>query len=236
MAEKKYRIIEDFIIRQINEKKYKTGEQIPTEEQLCKQFNFSRMTVNKALSHLSEMGYITRSPKKGSFVSIPAVHKATTQRQSFSEDMRKIGLTPGSKLISYSLIRASEKPDIRDKLSLNDTDYLHYFVRLRTGDDIPVAVSYTYVAVSVVPAIDISSLESSFYAYLDKIGITRDAMNMEIKAVLPDKEKKELLQIDEAALLCSSHVSYTKKDHLFIPFEYIETYYNGNIYTYSTEN
>ena len=72
-----------------------------------------------------------------------------------------------------------------------------------------------------------------FYAYLDQIGITRDRTDMEIKAVLPDKEKKELLHIDHSALLLSSHVTYTMIDQALIPFEYIETYYNGDMYTYT---
>ncbi len=235
MEEKKYKIVEDYIIKNIKEKNFKAGEQIPTEDELCKKFGFSRMTVNKALNHLSEMGYINRSPKRGSFVNVPTIHKVTVLQQSFSEDMKRIGLTPGSKLLSYSLVKASDYPEIKEKLLLENDDFIHYFVRLRTGDDMPIAISYTYVSAKIVNAIDISSLDHSFYAYLDKIGITRDGVNLELSAVLPDQKKKELLHLEdtEAALLCSSHVTYTKKDHTLIPFEYIETYYNGNIYTYS---
>ncbi len=110
---------------------------------------------------------------------------------------------------------------------------MHYFIRLRTGNGKPIAVSYTYISAKIIPAIDISCLSKSFYAYLDQIGITRDRTDMEIKAVLPDKEKKELLHIDHSALLLSSHVTYTMIDQALIPFEYIETYYNGDMYTYT---
>ena len=232
----KYKQIEDYIIEEITGGKLKTGDQIMTEEQLCDKFGFSRMTVNKALNHLTERGYITRTPGKGSFVSAPRVTKATGGQQSFTKDMERIGMKAGSKLLSYEVMRAAEHPKIRLKLDLQDDDYIHYFVRLRTGDDKPIAVSYTYVSARVVPAIDISCLSSSFYAYLDQIGITRDGTSMEIKAVLPDKEKKELLHIDHAALLLSSHITYTQTESGLIPFEYIETYYNGEFYTYTTES
>ena len=53
MEEKKYKIVEDYIIKNIKEKNFKAGEQIPTEDELCRKFGFSRMTVNKALNHLS---------------------------------------------------------------------------------------------------------------------------------------------------------------------------------------
>ncbi|MFR5733539.1 MAG: GntR family transcriptional regulator [Clostridium sp.] len=45
------------------------------EEQLCQRFNFSRMTINKALNHLSTLGYIERIPGRGSFVTCPTYSK-----------------------------------------------------------------------------------------------------------------------------------------------------------------
>lgn len=229
----KYRQVEQYIIKEIKKGNLKTGDQIMTEEQLCEKFGFSRMTVNKALNLLSESGYITRTPGKGSFVSTPQVRKTTGDHQSFTNDMERIGLTAGSSLISYEADVAAKYPKAKKMLGLNDDDFVHYFIRLRTGNGKPIAVSYTYISAKIIPAIDISCLSKSFYAYLDQIGITRDRTDMEIKAVLPDKEKKELLHIDHSALLLSSHVTYTMIDQALIPFEYIETYYNGDMYTYT---
>lgn len=47
----------------------------------------------------------------------------------------------------------------------------------------------------------------------------------------PDEMQKELLDAGDAAILCSSHVTYTD-DSRMLPFEYTSTYYNGNMYTY----
>lgn len=231
----KYRQVEQYIIKEIEKGNLKTGDQIMTEEQLCEKFGFSRMTVNKALNRLSESGYITRTPGKGSFVSTPQVRKTTGDHQSFTNDMERIGLKAGSSLISYEADVAAKYPKAKKMLGLNDDDFVHYFIRLRTGNGKPIAVSYTYISAKIIPAIDISCLSKSFYAYLDQIGITRDRTDMEIRAVLPDKEKKELLHIDHSALLLSSHVTYTLIDQVLKPFEYIETYYNGDMYTYTTE-
>ena len=219
MSNAKYKQIEDHFIQLIESGALKYGDQIKTEEQLCQEFGCSRMTVNKAMNNLNQRGYITRAPGKGSFVRIPSVAKDSTSIASFTEDMKKIGLKAGSKLLSYNVISASEVPEIRDKLQLSNSDMIHY----------------GYISARIIPAIDISSLNNSFYAYLDEIGIPRLSKKMEITACIPDDFQKEHLEISNTALLCATHLTYTLFENEIKPFEYIKTYYNGDRYTYTTD-
>ena len=71
MSNAKYKQIEEHFIQLIESGALKYGDQIKTEEQLCQEFGCSRMTVNKAMNNLNQLGYITRAPGKGSFVRIP---------------------------------------------------------------------------------------------------------------------------------------------------------------------
>lgn len=228
----KYRQIEDYIKQEIDRNHLKIGDQIMTEEQLGRRFNFSRMTINKALNHLSELGYIERIPGKGSFVTAPHVRKDTNTITSFTEDMKSIGLTAGARLLSYEIFHGRDVPSVAKKLELGEDDLIHYFVRLRTGNKTPIAISYTYIAATIVPAVNVDCLNNSFYAYLDSLGIIRHCKHMELKAYLPTEEQKKLLEINNSALLCISHVTYTEHQDRTVPFEYIETYYNGDVYTY----
>lgn len=232
----KYQQIVEYIRHAIDKGEFKTNDQIPTEEELCKKFGFSRMTVNKALAKLTDSGYITRIPGKGSFVSSPHVTKDINEAFSFTEDMAHIGLVAGSKLLSYELIKGSSKPSVAKNLQIDEDDFMHYFVRLRTGNNIPIAISYTYISTKIVPAIDISSLNNSFYEYLKSIGINPVVLKHEFRASLPTPKQQKLLQADNIALLCSQHISYTLINDINVPFEYIETYYNGDTYTYSISN
>ncbi|UZW57446.1 UTRA domain-containing protein [Sphingobium sp. JS3065] len=52
------------------------GHRIPYEHELMKQYDCSRMTINKALSTLVERGLIERRKRAGSFVSAPKYHRA----------------------------------------------------------------------------------------------------------------------------------------------------------------
>ena len=234
--EAKYRQVESFIKDGIRDGSLEVGSRIMTEEQLCEHFGYSRMTINKALNSLASEGYIKRVPGKGSFVASVHVSKPSDSLKSFTEDMRDIGMVAGSKLLSSAVVRAETVPEVQAKLSLGDDDLVHEFSRLRTGDGKPVAISYNYVSASVIPAIDVACLSRSFYAFLDSLGIEREYCGSEFRAVLPTDEQKRLLEADDIALLCSAHCTYTRIDGLMVPFEYTETYYNGNIYTYVTRD
>ena len=151
--EPKYRQVEESIRQMIQLGTLKVGDQIPTEEELCEKFGFSRMTVNKALSNLSASGYIERVPGRGTFVRRHHVGKSLSSGTSFTEDMAAIGLKAGSKLLSYEVVPATAYPKAQEALELSDDDLIHHFVRLRTGDDIPVAISDTYISAAVIPVI-----------------------------------------------------------------------------------
>jgi GntR family transcriptional regulator len=64
-----YRQLFQSLHNQIHRGDYKTGEAIPTEEQLAAMYEVSRVTVRKALQGLVDEGLVVRQPGKGTFVA-----------------------------------------------------------------------------------------------------------------------------------------------------------------------
>jgi DNA-binding LacI/PurR family transcriptional regulator len=64
-----YQQVQAVLERQILRQELKPGELIPSESQLCEQFNVSSITVRRALQELVRNGLIYRRPGIGSFVS-----------------------------------------------------------------------------------------------------------------------------------------------------------------------
>lgn len=226
----RYLEIENELKREISSGKLCPNQQIMTEEQLCERYNVSRMTVNKAISNLVNGGYIYRIPGKGSFVRNPPMVKPIGMGRSFTEDMLAMGLKPSSKLLEYKVLRGYDIQDVAEKLKLEPSDLIHYFVRIRSGDDLPIGISYTYVSSKCVSAIDLSALESSFYEYIKGMGLEIGQMVGYFRAVLPTDEQRELLCVKNEAMLLYSHVTYLKDG---TAMEYIKTYYVGSRYSYS---
>ena len=229
----KYKIIEESILRDIKEKKYKLGDQIPTEAELGRDFNASRMTVNKAILSLVSKGYIERIAGKGSFVSGQFIEKPLIKKpRSFTEDMKSIGRTAGAVLLEYKILRGYELPEkILKNLQAEPNDFIHYFSRLRTGDNIIFAVSYDYVPCKTLPVIEASKLEGSFFKYFEESGLKIGSTELTITATLPTEEQKKLLKISNEALLKVSHITELNDGKIL---EYIDTYYIGSMYSYKS--
>ena len=77
----KYSIIENDIIEKITQNVYRPDMQLPTEEELRKQYGCSRVTVRRALSDLQYMGYIYFQAGKRKFYFFEA--ETPVSRQGF---------------------------------------------------------------------------------------------------------------------------------------------------------
>lgn len=64
----KYMTIVQYITDSITSNKFKISEKLPSEEELMKQFNVSRIVVSNAMRIVSGTGLIKRIPGKGTFV------------------------------------------------------------------------------------------------------------------------------------------------------------------------
>src|SRR6476620_7225382 len=74
------------------------GEAIPSERQLSLDIGVSRLTVRAALDDLVREGLLVRRRGSGTFVSEPKIAQELTMT-SFTEDMRRRGMVPGSRTV-----------------------------------------------------------------------------------------------------------------------------------------
>lgn len=230
----KYKQIENYIIERIESGELKVGDQIETEEEISKKLNISHLTVNKALSNLAKEGYLTRTRGKGSFVKSRVISNSYESKRYFSltEDIERIGKKPGSKLIEYKVISGKDVPEIAKVMNVGANDKLHYFIRVRTADDEPIAISYTYLSAKSVPYVDINVLENgSLWKFLAETGFVGTKKSyFKLYAKLPTEEQQKLLGIDDKTpLLLSHHLSETKDG---IIYNYVDTYYISERYEY----
>src|SRR6266849_6991376 len=84
------------------------GDAIPSERQLCVDLGVSRLTVRAALDDLVREGYLVRKRGSGTFVSQPKIAQELTMT-SFSEEMRRRGMRPGSRTLSLTTTTAGAR-------------------------------------------------------------------------------------------------------------------------------
>src|SRR3954453_9337275 len=77
---------------------------IPSERELMSRYDVSRSTVRKAIESLIADGLLHRIAGKGTFVARPRL-ESRLHLASFSQDMRRRGLTPSTPLLGVEADR-----------------------------------------------------------------------------------------------------------------------------------
>lgn len=228
----KYKIIETDIINAIQTGKIKPGEKLPGEVELCEKYNVSRVTVRKAILNLASAGKVYRRAGDGTYVSEKPYVNTTGQSRSFSEDMIQNDKKPGSVLLNFKISKAKKNEFIAEKLKLKKNESFYEIERLRTGDGIPIAISYTYIPFKMMPDFNIDRVTSgSLYSYFNELyELELVRKERTVSAVMPTKEQKKSLKISDEPLLKICHPSYTKTGAIV---EYSETYYVGSRFVYT---
>src|SRR5919201_1227624 len=118
------------------------GEAIPPERQLSVDLGVSRLTVRAALDQLVREGYLVRRRGSGTFVREPKIAQELTMT-SFSEEMRRRGMTPGSKTLSLDTTTAGAY--LGRCLHVSPSERVVVAKRLRLADGESMAIETLHV-------------------------------------------------------------------------------------------
>ena len=133
------------------------GQRLPSDADLCAEFEVSRMTARHAMSQLADEGLVRRDPGRGTFVAEPPMYRRATFLMTFSHEMRRQGRTPTSDIIRRTL-RAPTEAERRD-LRVTEGDAVVELCRVRLADGVPVAVETAVLAPRCAAALVRADLE-----------------------------------------------------------------------------
>ena len=175
-------------------KNSEAGDRLPGERELAPRFGVARMTLRRAIESLIIDGLIERRPGSDTYTTRPIV-AAELRLASFSEEMRRKGLSPSSRIISLRKISAGVQ--IATKLRIPEGEEVHQCTRLRLADNQPIALETLHIPARYVPQVNEKDLESSLYDFLmKKYKIRISEAKTVITAVVPNKTSAALLSID----------------------------------------
>jgi DNA-binding GntR family transcriptional regulator len=132
---------------------------LPSDAMLCEEFGVSRMTARNAVQRLSQEGLVYRVPGRGTFVAEPPVHRQAGNLLSFTEEMRRRGRTPSSRLLAREVREPG--PAEASRLQLDPGEEVIAVRRLRVANDEPVAIEEAVFRATIAPLIQRADLERS---------------------------------------------------------------------------
>lgn len=124
--------------------RYRPGDQLPTEEQLCLAHRVSRVTVRRALQSLEQQDYIERRPGRGTFVSANAlVLNMPTPIATYLEQVAERRRLSKPLVKEFGFVEAGH--DVSTSLQLPERSDVLRVVRLRVIGNLPTVYSTLYL-------------------------------------------------------------------------------------------
>jgi GntR family transcriptional regulator len=207
------------------------GTAIPSERQLSADLGVSRLTVRAALGDLAREGYLVRRRGSGTYVQQPKISQELTMT-SFSDDMRRRGMVPGSKTLSLKSQLAGAR--LGWFLNVSPGDRIVVVKRLRLADGETMAIETLHIPDALVPGLTAKSLNGSFYELLrDAYGITVSSGTQSIEPTVTNEEESSALGVPlhSPAFLFER----TSRDADDRTIEFVQSIYRGDRYRIVTE-
>jgi GntR family transcriptional regulator len=223
-----YKRLKSAIEAAIRSNALKAGAVLPGERVLAETLSLSRVTVRKALALLEEEGLLNR--RHGFRTEVGSrVEKSLSTLTSFSEDIRARGQTPGCIWLFKQISRPS--PAEMMALGIANNANVVRMKRVRTADDVPIAVE-----ISAVPARFLSSpdiVRDSLYEALEMRGFLPQRAIQRMRVRAASAEDAGHLDCEPGAPLLMTERRCFLADGQIV--EYCETRYKGDVYDFVFE-
>ncbi|MEY3613113.1 MAG: HTH-type transcriptional regulator FrlR, partial [Pseudomonadota bacterium] len=232
-----YQQIKGLILQSLQASEWKPGESIPSEMELAARYRVSQGTVRKAIDELASGHLLVRKQGKGTFVATHAEHQVQYRFLKLVPDQGDLN-TEGPaqrEIVDCKRLRASA--EIARALSLRSGDPVLQVRRVLSFAKIPTILEDLWLPGTPFKGLTAERLadyNGPMYALFEtEFGVRMVRAEEKIRAVLPDKTQRELLQLPaHTPLLSVERIAYTYNN---TPMELRRGFYRTDTHHYHNE-
>lgn len=220
----RYETIITHIRAAIQDGTYRPGDELPSEAELCQQFDSSRGPVRQAMSLLRTEGLISTGRGRRSTVLTTAATGTFDSILSISEWLVSLGKEPGQR--TEWIARRPADEITAQHLKVTEGEKVVSMLRLRLADDEPIAVERIAFPAEIGQHIlDFDTDSGSIHRVLLDKGIDFESITRTVSAMLATDEDARLLGIAPGSpLLRLGLVASDKQGHIL---EFADYRYNA---------
>ncbi len=203
---------------------YKSGDMIPSEGKIEKQYGVSRITVRKAIEQLEREGILDKKQGKGTFIKEKKILYDANSIGSLTQRLEKQNHQLKTKTIEYIIIEDDHY--VKDLLNC---EKLLCIKRFRVLDDVPFALMLNYIDYERVPDLPQRfNIESLYRFFKQEYKIEFYNAEETVEAKNATKEEAQKLGIEyKDALLSLKRLSFDKENR---PIEYSDIVIRSDMY------
>lgn len=225
-----FEIVAETIKTKINDGTYSQEQKLPSEYDLAKEFDVSRLTVRKAIDLLISQNLLVKQRGKGTYIM-----KQTDKFQSgqhgllsFTESAAEFGKTSKSVIIDFEKLGTIPKV-VAEKLQITHED-VYKIKRLRYFDDDPMTIEEIYIRATFLPGnVSVENVQGSIFKLIEE-QIDISYSHQEIEAVLVTEELSKPLDVPIGDPLLLVHtITYSASG---TPILFDNSYYRADKYTF----
>jgi GntR family transcriptional regulator len=209
---------------------YPIGTLVPTESELCQQFDVSRTTIRKAMALLEQEGFVNIQQGHGTEVLDYKTTQKLNHVTSFSETLESRGYKVDSQNMHIDMFVPPK--NVLNDLNLPEDSQVVRIQRIQLANGKPIALMTNYIIPELVPGIlSDSGKFVSLYRHLEtKYGIKITSARDTIKGKAADMLEAELLELPIGSPLLVDHrVTYSINK----PIEVVVMLVNATKYEFS---
>ena len=215
-----YRQLQEIIEERIAKGELKGNDKLPSENELCREYDVSRTSVRQMLNVLTQKGLIYSVHGKGSFVKSPEIKQELSKMVRFGTSLQLKGLNGYTRVLEF-------KSDGELKL-------------LGYASDMPVVYYDSFICEKyrdrvLLKAMELAGKKTAFSTYdiYKELDIEIKKINQVITAEIANKEIVSIMNLKNANAMLVIASSYLDTDGNII--EKKTAYYRSDIYSFELD-
>jgi GntR family transcriptional regulator len=144
------------IKEKIRSGEWKPEQKILSENEFNSLFGISRMTARNVIARLVDEGLLFRVQGKGTFVSQPKIQTRSPGYLGIREQLEQQGFPTKTEVLSAEVVAAGDH--VAEQLGIDPLDQVSAIQRLRSVEDQPISLHFSFVPVALAPDLTDSDL------------------------------------------------------------------------------
>ena len=196
---------------------WKSGQKIPSENELNRLYGVSRMTARQVLAQLVSEDLLFRVQGKGTFVAHRKISTRSPAYMGIREQLEGMGYAVSTKVLANRIVRADER--VGRALRVLPGERVHEIRRVRLlPDDEPISLHVSYVPERLAPHLDADDLVARQLCVVleEDHGLRMSKVSESLESTLPSVAEARALGIRRTTpLLLLTHEIADQSARLF---------------------